>query len=292
MFTNNVESKMKIKMFLLTLIISCTTLLCQAPIPEEFLTFPVYIKLSNGGSATGFYYSDSTNFYLITAKHVFFNMRTNQLNSEKADLISYPRDPYKNSYNLLNCNLKYLLDSKLVRYHNRFDVAVALIGHIEMIDSANSLIHYNQSITKPNPKNSRVNQFTELYILESKDLPVGTEVHIFGYPTSIGTQAMPQLELTQPLFRRGIVAGKNYKLNTIILDCPVYKGNSGGPVVASLIDGFNTKYRLIGIVSEFVPFEEKWINDKYGYANVEYSNSGYSIIAPIEIMMNLIQQFK
>jgi hypothetical protein len=49
---------------------------------------------------------------------------------------------------------------------------------------------------------------------------------------------------------------------------------------------------LVGIVSEFVPFEEKWINDKYGYANVEYSNSGYSIIAPIEIMLELIKQFK
>jgi len=52
------------------------------------------------------------------------------------------------------------------------------------------------------------------------------------------------------------------------LDCPVYKGNSGGPVVASVHSGLETKFRLIGIVSEFVPFEEKWINDKYGYATL------------------------
>lgn len=282
---------MKIKLFLLIFFFFFPIIFAQFPIPEEYLTFPVYIKLANGGTATGFYYTDSTNFYLVTAKHVFFDPNTRRLNSETAELISYPRDPYKNPYNLLKCNLKTLLDKNLVRYHNQFDVAVALIGVQEKVDSVNMLISYNETITKPNPKASRVNQFSEIYILESKDLPVGTEVHIFGYPTSVGIKEMPQLELTQPLFRRGIVAGKNYKLNTIILDCPVYKGNSGGPVVASLTDGRETKFRLIGIVSEFVPFEEKWINDKYGYANVEYSNSGYSIIAPIEIMLELIKQF-
>jgi len=282
---------MKTKFLFTTFLLFISTIKAQTPIPEVYLTYPVYIKLSNGGSASGFYYSDSTYFYLVTAKHVFFDPVTNRLNSESADLISYPRDPYTNPYNLLRCNLKLLLDKNLVRYHNQFDVAIALIGKYEIIDSANARINYNEAITKPNPAASRVKQFSEIFILESKDLPVGTEVHIFGYPTSVGIKELPQLELTQPLFRRGIVAGKNYKLNTIILDCPVYKGNSGGPVVASLVDGPNTKFRLIGIVSEFVPFEEKWINDKYGYANVEYSNSGYSIIAPIEIMLDLIKQF-
>jgi hypothetical protein len=283
---------MNLKLFLLSFFFFFSIVYAQFPIPEEFLTFPVYIKLARGGTATGFYYSDSTNFYLVTAKHVFFDPNTGKLNSENAELISYPRDPYKNPYNLLKCDLKLLLDRNLVVFHKQFDVAVALIGNQEKIDSVNMLLHYNEAITKPDPKASRVNQFTPMYILESKDLPVGTEVHIFGYPTSVGIKEMPQLELTQPLLRRGIVAGKNYKLNTIILDCPVYKGNSGGPVVASLYSGLETKFRLIGIVSEFVPFEEKWINDKYGYANVEFSNSGYSIIAPIEIMLELIKQFK
>jgi hypothetical protein len=282
---------MKRKSFICLLYFSITIIYAQSPIPEEYLTFPVYIKLSNGGSATGFYYSDSTNFYLVTAKHVFFDPATNRLNSDNADLISYPRDPYKNPFNLLKCNLKHLLDKNLVRYNTQFDVAVALIGKIIKIDSVNSLTIYNESITKPNPKSSRVNNFSRLDLLESKNLLVGTEVHIFGYPTSLGIKEMPQIELTQPLFRRGIVAGKNYKLNTIILDCPVYKGNSGGPVVASLFDGRETKFRVIGIISEFVPFEEKWINDKYGYANVEYSNSGYSIIAPIEVMLDLVKQY-
>jgi hypothetical protein len=282
---------MKYFFLILLFLATFSKIIAQAPIPEEYLTFPVYIKLSNGGTATGFYYSDSTHFYLVTAKHVFFDPN-NQLNSKSADLISYPRDPYKNPYNLLRCNLELLRDRKLVKSHNQFDVAVSQIGKYEVIDSLSGIIKYNDAIIKPNPIASRVNQFTEIYVLESKDLPVGTTVHIFGYPTSVGLEKHPQLELTQPLFRKGIVAGKNYKLNTIILDCPVYLGNSGGPVVASLIDGLNTKYRLIGIVSQFVPFEEKWINDKYRYTNVTYSNSGYSIVAPIEIMLELINEFK
>ena len=284
---------MKVRMFCIINFIFSSFVFAQAPIPEEFLTYPVYIKLSNGGSATGFYYSDSTNFFLVTAKHVFFDPNTNRLNSQDADLISYPRDPYKNPYNLLKCNLKLLIEKNLVRYDNQFDVAIALIGKNEKIDSIDFMIYYNDAISKTqDSKASRVNSFSRLYALESKKLPVGTEVHIFGYPSSVGTKQAQQLELMQPLFRRGIVAGKNYKLNTIILDCPVYMGNSGGPVVASIIRGFTTEFYLIGIVSQFVPFEEKWINDKYGYANTEWSNSGYSIIAPIEIMLDLMKQFK
>lgn len=282
---------MKLKFFLINFLLFFSSIYAQFLIPEEYLTLPVYIKLVRGGTATGFYYNDSTNFYLVTAKHVFFDPNSGKLNSETAELVSYPRDPYKNPYNLLECDLKLLLNKNLVVSHNQFDVAVALIGKTEKIDSVNMMISYNEAISKSNPKASRVHSFLPEDILESKDVPVGTEVHIFGYPTSLGIKEIPQLELTQPLLQRGIVAGKNYKLNTIILDCPVYKGNSGGPVVATINKGSETEFKLIGIVSEFVPFEEKWINDKYGYANVEYSNSGYSIIAPIEIMLELIQQF-
>lgn len=282
---------MKAILFFLITYFFCSSVYAQFSIPEEYLTFPVYIKLSNGATATGFYYSDSTNFYLVTAKHVFFDPLNGKLNSETAELISYPRDPYKNPYNLLKCDLKLLLDKKLVAYHKQFDVAVAQIGKLDKIDNLKFLVTYNNAITKPNPEASRVNNFFKDNILESKDLPVGTEVHIFGYPTSVGIKEIPQLELTQPLLRKGIVAGKNHKLNTIILDCAVYKGNSGGPVVASFHSGLETKFKLIGIVSEFVPFEEKWINDKYGYANIEINNSGYSIIAPVEVMLDLIKQF-
>ncbi|MCX8104776.1 MAG: serine protease [Ignavibacterium album] len=282
---------MKFKLVILSFTYLLEFIWAQAPIPEELLTSSVYIKLPNGMSATGFYFSDSINCFLVTAKHVFFEANDGKISSETADLISYPRDPYTSPPNLLSCNLKFLLKRNLVVFHQQFDVAVALIGEKEMIDSINAIIHYNESITKPDSKPSRVTYFYPSLLLESKDLLVGTDVYITGYPSSLGMKEMPQLEPSQPLLRKGIVAGKNQKLNTIILDCPVYKGNSGSPVVAALQDGLKTDFKLIGIVSEFVPFVEYWYNDKYGYKNIEFSNSGYSIIAPVDVMLELIKQF-
>jgi len=72
----------------------------------------------------------------------------------------------------------------------------------------NFLVRYHNAITKPKPEASRVNNFSKEYILESRDLPVGTEVHIFGYPTSVGVREMPQLELTQPLLRKVLLLVK------------------------------------------------------------------------------------
>lgn len=38
---------------------------------------------------------------------------------------------------------------------------------------------------------------------------MGNDVLVFGYPTSLGLQAQPQLDLHRPLLRKGIVAGQN-----------------------------------------------------------------------------------
>jgi hypothetical protein len=58
------------------------------------------------------------------------------------------------------------------------------------------------------------------------DVLISNDVYIFGYPSSVGHSG--QLDHTRPLLRKGIVAGKNEAKNTIILDCPVHQGNSGG----------------------------------------------------------------
>lgn len=59
----------------------------------------------------------------------------------------------------------------------------------------------------------------------------GNDVMVFGYPTSLGLQQLPQIDIHRPLLRKGIVAGTNPQTRSIILDCPSYFGNSGGPVV-------------------------------------------------------------
>src|SRR5438552_267375 len=57
------------------------------------------------------------------------------------------------------------------------------------------------------------------------------DVFVFGYPSSIGLKNIPQIDYDRPLLIKGIVAGKNAKANTIVLQGFVYPGNSGGPVL-------------------------------------------------------------
>jgi hypothetical protein len=68
------------------------------------------------------------------------------------------------------------------------------------------------------------------------------------------------------------------------------QGNSGGPVYSLFINDNNLF--LIGIVSAFIPLEEYWYNDKYPIRNIQISNSGYSVIIPIEFALNLIPKLK
>jgi hypothetical protein len=91
----------------------------------------------------------------------------------------------------------------------------------------------------------------------------GNEVIVFGYPNSLGLQQKPQFDSHRPLLRKGIVAGQNLQRRSIILDCPAYQGNSGGPVLQIEADDANpfmTHYSIIGVVSEFIPFADIWIN--------------------------------
>jgi uncharacterized protein (DUF39 family) len=120
---------------------------------------------------------------------------------------------------------------------------------------------------------------------------VGTDVYLFGYPSSIGLAAMSQLDSMRPLMRRGIVAGLNYHpTQRLVLDCPSYPGNSGGQVLEKVLDGNIIQLAVIGIVTECVPFAETWENRQFGYSNHTISNSGYSIAEPIDAILALLSQ--
>ena len=74
----------------------------------------------------------------------------------------------------------------------------------------------------------------------------------------------------------------------MLLDCPVYPGNSGGPVLEVENHGLRIEYRVIGVVSEFVPVAENGVNTTFGYTNLNISNSGYSVAVPMDCVFELV----
>ena len=75
----------------------------------------------------------------------------------------------------------------------------------------------------------------------------------------------------------------------IVLDVPLYKGNSGGPVLeVEQVSAFEVRFPVIGVVSQFIPYAEEWVNVKHGYSNIQISNSGYSVAIPMDSVLELI----
>ena len=119
---------------------------------------------------------------------------------------------------------------------------------------------------------------------------VGNEVMMFGYPTSLALVQNPKIDFQRPLLRKGIVAGENPPRRSIILDCPSYQGDSGGPILEIEDDSFlSKKFRVIGVMSEFVPFADTWENQHFHYLNTTLQNSGYSVVTPMDFVLDLVK---
>jgi hypothetical protein len=117
---------------------------------------------------------------------------------------------------------------------------------------------------------------------------ISNAVYVFGFPTSIGIQSIPQIEYDRPLIRKGVVAGINEANKTIILDCLIFQGNSGGPVIQAEREAFATKFYVVGVVSQFVPVTETWINSTLSYSNTQVYNSGYSVAVPMDAVLEIL----
>jgi len=202
-----------------------------------------------------------------------------RLKNEAASLFSYPKDRNKGESNEIELQLPKLLSEGKIKYHPCSDVAVVKIGLLTRLETDLQKIRLEDGvkvikgagITGIDGVNN-VKLFDE--VLE------GNSVFVFGYPTSI-TSSNAFVDIKLPLLRKGIVAGKNYKLKTIILDCPIYKGTSGGLVV-EVDEKFAVKYfKGIGLITNYVPFRNE--------GSQETQNSGYSVAVPIDQVSELLK---
>jgi len=252
-------------------------------LPEDNSAYPALIDFGNGFTGSGFYLNDKSHVYFVTAKHVLFDLKTGALKSAEATLISYDGKITSDHSVKVKINLQNLYNDKRIKAHKNFDVAVAYIG--DLVTEKGAIVNFISPLkylSTPTIRNktllSDVKNFKSF-----DDVIVGNDVYLFGYPTSLILLNSPQFEKNKPLIRKGIVAGKNTINKTIILDCPVYYGNSGGPVIQ--LHGKNLC--VIGIAVQLIPAQIKKHNSN-GSVEVDISNSGYSVVVPTDAILDLL----
>ncbi len=267
-------------------------------LPDNNLCYPVQVILEDGSNATGFYVRGlDEKLFFVTAKHILFNQRTSGqgliLKSRKAVLLAQAFPLELDESIIVSLDLQSLWDRENMKIHPTKDVVVMKIADVVTKGGKKGLKYAKGVFQKEGETKGEIIVIDLKEVKKYNEVSLSNDVFIFGYPTSLGIKQIPQIDYTKPLLRKGIIAGKNNKNKTIILDCPAYYGNSGGPCIEVEDVGLAKKRFLpIGIVTQFIPFEEEWLNVKHGYTNVDFENSGYSVVEPMDTVIELVGQIK
>jgi len=259
-------------------------------IPDDNLAYPVLITLKSGQQGSGFFFNTSNASFLVTARHILFKEKSDELNDANAEIVSYAKDPADQTKNMFALDLAALKKYGLIKRSADHDVAVLRVGTATKEDNR-SFVKVSEGVSAIQTAKTGILGIGESTAKRFSEVLTGNQVFIFGYPTSLGLRTIPQIDYAKPLLRSGIVAGTNEKSKTIILDCAAYGGNSGGAVLELEVVESGTKYRIIGVVSQFVPAIETWTNFPHGYVNTNVYNSGYTVATPMDFVLDLVAQF-
>jgi hypothetical protein len=260
-------------------------------LPDDPLLYPVLI-LHEKGSGSGVFLQLSNSVYLVTARHVLFkepegtNLPT--LLSSKASVVSYSNAGSTNvTKRMMNLDLAQLQNAGEIRFSTNQDVVIVRIEDCKASDR--KVVNYLPGVLPIASNHGGFTVWGTNCLRLLADIDVGADVYMFGYPTSLTAPIRDMFDPTQPLLRKGIVAGLNPNKRIIIVDCPSYQGNSGGPVIeVEHLSLVSTSFTIIGLVSSFVPLQEEWENKTYRYSYVGISNSGYTVIVPIDVALEMV----
>jgi len=272
--------------FFVTVMFTSDTL-AGREIPDDNLSYPVLIRLEGSGTASGFYASDWKSLYFVTASHVLFSDQGVTLRTLRAELLSYPANPKDIRKVIISLDLALLQTQSQIRVHKTHDVTIVRMAALNEKKEINFVqgVQFKQETEERNIVSVDITSSVKKF----EDVFEANEVYIFGYPTSLGIEQIKQIDYERPLLRKGIIAGRNPQNRTLIVDCPVYFGNSGGPVVEVEHKGIGgTDFLVVGVVSQFVPFKEEFVNKPYGFTNIQISNSGYAIVTPMDAVLELL----
>lgn len=256
------------------------------PLPKNNLSYPAKITFKTGECGSGFLLNhEDQKLYLITAKHVIYKKYSNNelvLFGNSITILVKDSNPLKVE------PVKLVVDLSIVKIKVSAMADVCVIQLGELVKDPNKIsgggvIKFCNGVVDDKLNCDFVTVDSKL-LISFNDVDPSNNVFVLGYPVSIGNKENPQIDYDQPLLRKGIVAGKNYKNKTIILDCPVYQGNSGGMAIQE-----GPKFGIIGVVTEFIPFFEIMFSLHHHYQNLNLENSGYSVLVPTDHILDLIK---
>ena len=117
------------------------------------------------------------------------------------------------------------------------------------------------------------------------------EVILVGHPSSLNNYVPADEQLydeLEPLYRRGIVAGKNRKKRMLVIDTSVFPGNSGGPVFLRRTTASEWEISVVGIATQLVPIISVSKNERGVPTNMNVDNAAYAGVIPTDAIMELL----
>ncbi|WP_047490327.1 trypsin-like peptidase domain-containing protein [Terriglobus sp. TAA 43] len=279
----------------------------QRSFPSDNLASAVLIEDSEG-SGSGFFFSYHDAVYLVSARHVLFKPKHLPAGGLSADfepiaheltLTSYSQDPSDTSANVFKIDLDAVVQTAVAKYHRSQDVAIVKVA--QLVPYSDEERKQNLTIGPTALKAVGVPGVT-LQKASRKGLLgvsaentkrlsetlIGNDIVVMGYPSSIGLADLKQIDYARPLVRRGALAGTNAANKSLVLDCQVFFGNSGGPVFEIDHQGLGYSFNLIGVVSQYVPFANTAGSQTVGVQIL--TNSGYAIAVPTDFIYELIDR--
>jgi hypothetical protein len=260
-------------------------------IPDDNLSYPVLVTVKSNGmtvsSGSGIYLYSDTAAYFVTAKHVLAmtlpDPKTGQIQFPNAtvELLSYSADRPDSKRNIISLSIATLKQSGAIKPHATRDVLVIKMGAIAALDNGTQQINFVPGIIRLESGGAGILAARLEAIRKFDQVLVGNDAVLYGYPASLGLPNTRQFDPLRPLLRRASIAGQDIEQRTLIIDGPVYRGNSGGPVFE--INPENpVQFLLVGILTQFIPLTE---------STPDFTmllNSGYSIAEPMDFVLELI----
>jgi hypothetical protein len=253
-------------------------------------SFPTLLKLfdEHGAEAlygSGFYFADLTNIYLVTARHVLYSETAPyHLLEQKGSVSAFPVEEDKDSYTF-DLDFLTLSNAGCMFVSSNHDIAAIHMWY----QVSSTQIHLQPGVSGLTGTNMTMMALGGDAVGGYTNVTVGQDTYVFGYPVSLGIREAPKIDYNRPLLRKGIVAQKNAAARTIIIDAPAYGGNSGGPVFVVEKDSpLAVRMRIVGVVTEFIPYYDIWRSQRLKIDHVEVYNSGYSVVEPMETVRELL----